>query len=73
MYYQDQRQFEGQFFPIPGTGAGIGFPGGTGGQWGELNRRLTRLEREVQRLDRRVTRLERQSGFGGGFGGGFNY
>jgi LysM repeat protein len=46
--------FVGQIIriPVPGPGPGPGFPGS------DLNRRVTRLEREVNNLERRVRRLE---------------
>jgi hypothetical protein len=48
---QDPRQFPGGGFP------GGGFPGGGGGQ---TDRRLDRLERQVQRIDQRLDQLDRR-------------
>lgn len=48
----DPRQFPGGGHP-----GGGGFPGGGGGQ---TDRRLDRLEREVQRIDQRLDQLERR-------------
>jgi hypothetical protein len=45
---QDPRQFQ-----IPGGG----FPGGGGGQ---TDRRLDRLERQIQRIDQRLDQLDRR-------------
>lgn len=51
MYYRQQGQGQGFFFPgVPG------FPGG--GQ--NLERRVDRLERQVERLDRQVDRINRR-------------
>jgi hypothetical protein len=67
----DYRQQPGVYLPIPGFPS---YPGGTPGG-GNVDRRLDRLERQVQqnareieRLERRVERLERRPG--GGFPGG---
>ena len=48
MYYRQQGQ--GQFFP--------GVPGGGG--FGNISRRLERLERQIERLDRRVDQIDRR-------------
>jgi hypothetical protein len=45
---QDPRQFQ-----IPGGG----YPGGGGGQ---TDRRLDRLERQIQRIDQRLDQLDRR-------------
>jgi hypothetical protein len=50
---QEIPQYDPRQFQVPGGG----FPGGGGGQ---TDRRLDRLEREVQRIDRRVDNLERR-------------
>ncbi|GIQ69157.1 LysM domain-containing protein [Xylanibacillus composti] len=51
------------FIPIPGPGPGPVFPPfPPGGGVGDVQRRLTQLERAVQQLDRRVDRLERITG-----------
>ena len=47
MYYRQQGQ--GQFFP--------GIPGGG---FGNINRRLDRLERQIERLDRRLDQVDRR-------------
>jgi hypothetical protein len=50
---QDPRQFQ-----VPGGGfPGGGFPGGGGGQ---TDRRLDRLERQIQRIDQRLDQLDRR-------------
>jgi hypothetical protein len=48
---QDPRQYPGGGFP------GGGFPGGGGGQ---TDRRLDRLERQIQRIDQRLDQLDRR-------------
>lgn len=46
--WDDGRQQQPQFFPIPGSG------------FGQVNQRLERLERVVDRQQRQIDRLQRQ-------------
>ena len=50
--------FVGQLIRIPVPGPGPGPAPGPGFPGADLNRRVTRLEREVDNLQRRVRRLE---------------
>ncbi len=55
----DYRQYE-HFYPMVDyrqTQQGQFFPGGG---FGNLNQRLTRLERQIERLDRQVDQIDRR-------------
>lgn len=60
MYYRQQGQGQGFFFPIPGL------PGSNVNQrLNQMERQIERLDREINRINRRLERIERRLGMFG--------